>query len=156
MESDLLPAPVERLASIAATEVVSPEYKPNLQDRALAGALITGGAHTFVELAHKAGISLATLYRIMEDPKRCSAIVAHAGQCSKAGLAAVYSRILQEALVNPKVAWARLFLERFDDEFKSKSGISAGTVNIQQNIYKDMSNEELKAFVQQMQRKAGL
>jgi hypothetical protein len=143
-------APVARLESIAnsADPRSFTTYKPTNSDRALAGAILTSHAKTFAELSHTAGISDATLERMLDDPARCAWIVSRSREGARFGRAAVYARILDMALNSRSPAWARLFLEAFDEDFKSKETIGTQN-NTQVNVYKDYTTTELEAFIKQ-------
>lgn len=150
-------APLTRLSAIASTSDPSAptSYKPTIADAALAGALISKRSDTFTQLASDAGVPLSTLYRIMEDPARCAWIVNRAAQCTKIGLAAVYARILDMALNSKSVSWAKLFLEKFDDDYKLRAAASAGAQTFNQlNFIGGMSDEELRSFISQKARQA--
>jgi hypothetical protein len=150
MES--LPEPIARLQSVAASADPRDigKYKPNSADYALTGALLSTTAPTFKALSEAAGISTDTLDRILNDPARSAWIVSRMAEGAKLARGAVYARLVDMALTSRSAAWARLFLEKFDD-LKTKEGAIA-TQNNQFNIYAEMSESELKAFVTQKAR----
>jgi hypothetical protein len=57
------------------------------------------------------------------------------------------------ALTSKNAAWVRLFMERFDDDFRRQKVLERGT-NTQFNLLASMSDEELERWVMQKTRKA--
>lgn len=157
-----LPAPVDEPEEhftahlVALAQTASPqairEYEPTRAVRALAGAFFTRSAPDFEGLAEEAGISRSTLYRAMQDPAAIHWIVSHGSNIAGAALGAVHARLLHLALRatgKGDTAVLRLFMERFDPEFKKQRVLEHGQ-NIQNNSFvSEMSDAELGKWVKQ-------
>ena len=144
--------PGNRLAALANT--ATPEdiqnFKPAQIHWALAGALSVEAAASFTELAEKAGVSRSRLYEILNDPAATNWIVAQGTRLAHAALGAVHARLLHLALTSRSPAAIKLYLQRFDPEFKeaiAETRDLAKTINSQLNFIQTMSPTELENFI---------
>lgn len=145
-----LPPPAARVVAVAKSDPTPlPEgFEPSAAHRALAASLFETGASTFLELAEKSGVSRAHLYRILEDTQAVKWIVANAAAIHKGALPAVYAQLLHKALNDRGTSAIRLFLERFDPEFKPKDDNALRATNMQVNNFNGYSTAELENIVQ--------
>lgn len=120
--------------------------------RALAGILFSSPAESLAELAAHAGVGEKTLQTIARTPHAVAWIVGECAKTAKLGLAAVYAKMLRESLASRRPDWCKLFLERFDPDYKPAGRDSGGT-NIQVNNFGSYTTEELRAFVASKARK---
>jgi len=143
-----LPPPAARAIAIAQSDPspLPSDFQPTSAHRALAGALFESKASTFLELAEKSGISRAHIYRILEDSQAVKWIVANSAKAHQGALPAVYTQLLHKALNDKGTAAIRLFLERFDSDFKPKEGAALSATNMQIN-FQGYSTAELEKMV---------
>jgi len=148
---DVQPKPAAQLTAIAslADPNAVKQYKPTKTDLALAGALFTTFSPTWIALASNAGVSPETLDNMRENPVRAAWVVTHGSSAAALGLGAVHVRLLDKALSSQNVAWARLYMERFDDAFHAKIAPAGDTRNTQINFISSMSDQELQSFIRQ-------
>lgn len=149
---DVLPPPAARFAAVAKSDPtpIRSDFQPTDTHRALAATLFESKAGSFLELAEASGVSRSHLYRILADPDAVKWIVAHSAGISKAALPAVYAQLLHKALNERGTSAIRLFLERFDVDFKPKE-MTIGTSNTQNNYF-GYTTAELEAIVRQKTR----
>ena len=151
------PRPLAQLTAIAAADPdPTATYKPTKAAQALVGALIqNNGAHTTLkDLAAKAGIDESTVHRLAGDAHAVNWVLNQSAAVANIGLAAVYARLLNRALYSKSPAWAKLFMERFDVEYRRGQSDTTGARNTQINVYSGMSDTELQALVQSKMRQA--
>lgn len=141
--------PITQISSTAAVADFSEveRYKPTAQDLALAGALFEAQPDSFEALAASAGISPSTLARIRSDPVRCAWILTKAYDAARSTIPLVYANIARHAVSSGNPNWCRLFVELFDE--RAKKTVVPSTQNNQFNFLGNMSDEELKAFLDQ-------
>jgi hypothetical protein len=139
-----------RLVAIAQTATAQQirEYQPSQNVRALAGSMFHGVAPKLIELAEGAGLSQSTVYRILKDPAAVHWIVSHGTNLASAALGAVHARLFQMAMTSRAVGPMRLYLERFDPEFKKQRVLEQGR-NTQLNFIQEMTDAELGRWIKQ-------
>lgn len=144
-KSDSLPAPVARVVAIAQSDPtpIAADFQPTESHRALASALTAEGIGTIAELAEKAGVARSTVYRVFEDRDAIKWIVSHSAGLMSSALPAVHSHLLHKALNDKGVAALKLFLLRFDPDFKPQTQSISGE-NIQVNQFGSYSLDELE------------
>lgn len=124
------------------------EYSPSESAQKLAEALFHETSPTLARLAERAGISRSSLYRVLAEPAAVHWIVNHGTNLAQAALGAVHARLFELAMTSDKVAPLRLYLERFDPEFKKQKALTDGH-NTQINFVAEMSDAELQRMVEQ-------
>jgi len=154
MSNPAPPAPEQAVLAPAAlaeqTDVSN--YKPNTQDLALAGALFTSGARTLEDLAAASNIAPSTLLRIRQDPVRSAWITQRAVLAQRSRSAEVFAHLHRMATSSENPAWSKLWLERFDEDYK-KQAAAAVTHATQNNFICNMSDRELAAFLAQTRQR---
>lgn len=144
-KSDSLPTPVARVVALAQSDPtpIAADFEPTESHRALAAALTAEGVNTIAELAEKAGVARSTVYRTFEDKEAIKWIVSHSAGLMKSALPAVHAHLLHKALNDKGTSAMKLFLQRFDEEFKPQTQSISGE-NIQVNQYGSYSLDELE------------
>lgn len=139
-----------RLAAVAerATQRDIRNYEPTDAVRKLAAAQFHTTAPSFTRLAEEAGVSRSQLYRILSEPAAVHWIVSHGTNMAAASLGAVHARLFELAMTSRNITAIRLYLERFDPEFKKQKALQDGH-NTQINFVTEMSDNELRRLVEQ-------
>jgi hypothetical protein len=149
-----------RIASCAAAAdpAALAEFEPTGSHLALLGALSEGhGLDSAAEIAEAAGLARSTAYGILADPAACSWLSSRLSGRVASRLGLVHARLFHLAMTSRSPAAIRLFLERFDPDYKPAAEeiarVAAGAVNAQFNFLQSMSPEELAAFVEQKRQR---
>jgi hypothetical protein len=79
-------------------------------------------------------------------------MVAQASRLAEARLGAVHTRIFQQAMTARAPGWAKLFLERFDSDYKNQKILEKGGAQ-QFNFLQEMQTDELTKWLQRSLRK---
>jgi len=134
-------------------------FEPTPTHEAIAGALNDTAPTSLAELASAAGVSTRTVQRVISDPAALQWIIAQASQLAEARLGAVHLRIFQQAMTSRSPGWAKLFMERFDADYKKQKVAERGGAH-QFNFLGDMETSELSGWIsrklQALQGIAGL
>jgi len=126
-------------------------FEPTATHEAIAGALNEPGSKTLIELSQKAGVSPRTVQRAISDPAALSWMVSQASCLAEARLGAIHARLLHMALKAKSPGWLKLYLERFDPEFKKQKILERGGAH-QNNFIGDMDSVELVKLLQRKWR----
>lgn len=119
------------------------QFEPTPAHYAIADALNDQTAFTnTAALAEAADCSIRTLQRAISSPAVLSWIIAQQTSIVESRLGAIHARIFDMAMTSRSSSWAKLFLERFDVEFKKQKVLERGH-NQQNNFLGDMSHDEL-------------
>lgn len=140
-----LPVPAARFVAVANSDpsAIPDDFQPTSAHRALASSLFETQASSFLELAERSGVSRSHIYRILEDPAAVKWIVANSATALELGLVAVHSRLLHKALNDKSIAAIKLYMQRFDKDFKVR-GDSINGENVQINNFSSYSLDELE------------
>lgn len=132
------------------------KFEPDHTHEAIAGALNDPEVpHTMKGLAEHAGVDPKTLRKVLRTPAALLWIVSQASSLAEARLGAVHSRIYQMAMTSRSATWARLFLERFDTNYKAQKVLEKGGAQ-QNNFLGEMETDELiKWFGRKLQQLQG-
>jgi hypothetical protein len=127
-------------------------FHPTASHEAIAGALNDGAAPCSIkELATQAGVSTKTIQRAIADPAALQWIVSQASRLVEARLGAIHCRLYLQAMTSKNASWMRLYLDRFDPEFKKQKILEKGGAT-QVNYLKEMSENELSSWLQRKLR----
>jgi hypothetical protein len=124
------------------------DYEPTETAQKLAAAFFHETAPSLNRLAESAGVSRSTLYRVLSEPAAVHWIINHGTHMAQAALGAVHARLFELAMTSQKIAPLRLYLERFDPDFKKQKALTDGH-NTQINFVTEMSDDELRRMVEQ-------
>jgi hypothetical protein len=121
-------------------------FKPTPTHEAIAGALNDAECpHTLTGLAEHAGVSRNTLTAVIRQPAAVLWIVSQASRLAEARLGAVHARIYNMAMTSRSATWAKLYMERFDKEYKNQKVLEKGGAQ-QFNFLREMSHGELSTW----------
>lgn len=149
-----------RIISLAAnarpSERQLKEFEPTQTHEAIAGALNDPECpHTLEGLAEQAGVDPKTLRKVLREPAALLWIVSQASTLAEARLGAVHARIYNMAMTSRSATWAKLFLERFDKDYKNQKILERGGAQ-QFNFLQEMGTDELlKWFGRKLQQLQG-
>jgi hypothetical protein len=149
-----------KIISLANGADVSPRdmqnFEPTTTHEAIAGALNDVEApHTLAGLAELAGVHRNTLSEVIRHPAALLWIVSQASRLAEARLGAVHARIYNMAMTSRSATWAKLYLERFDREYKNQKIAEKGGQS-QFNFLQEMGTDELfKWFGRKLQQLQG-
>jgi len=152
-----LPLPAARFVAVANSDPspIADDFEPTAAHRALSTTLFETQATSFLELAEKSGVSRSHIYRILEEPDAVKWIVANSARTMELALAAVHARLLHKALNDKTVSALKLYLQRFDKDFKVQSNSVSGE-NVQINNFSSYSLDELERLAGLKERRLGV
>lgn len=146
----------EKIAALSAarppTAAQMGAFSPTPAHEQIAGAL--NGQTSLSDaasLAEAAGVSVRTLQRACSDPAAVTWIVAQQTEIASARLGAVHGRLFEMAMTSRSATWAKLYLERFDGEYKKQKILEKGAN--QQFNFSDMTHAELLKSIGRAYRK---
>lgn len=122
-------------------------FQPSSAHFKIAGALNETSVATQDELCTRAGVSRATLSRALNTPTVLSWIIAQSSRLVEARTGAIHARLFEKA-TSGNVAAMRLYLERFDPEYKKQKVMEKGGTHLHTNFITEMSDRELPLFIQ--------
>lgn len=134
-------------------EPTDDSFEPTQTHHAIAGALTRESIETLTELAEAAGLARSTVSRSLSDPAALRWVVSRLTHLAADSVGAAHAVLLQRALTEKNPTWMKLYLVRFDEEFKKQQVAEKGRNTL--NVFGQMSDEELVAYIKREARKAG-
>jgi hypothetical protein len=142
----------KKLASLAVarppTSEAMADFSPTPAHEQIAAALNSDTHYSSMkDLAEAAGVSARTVQRAVSEPASLTWMVSQASQLAAARLGAVHGRIFAMAMTSRAPGWARLYMDRFDQDYKKQKVLEKGGAH-QFNFLSEMSTDELIKWLQ--------